>query len=389
MRTLCVLLLLVSLAGCESPNPVVTDAAHVDGGVVPTDAGGSADTGLGACEIEGSDYTPRIAMSSTDTWPACISDDATYHPISPDISTLARVQAFEQMFAPMYDVEAPVPGLLAWEIRVPTSDDFLNARTAYQVSEGLDSRVVRRPDVHYDRPPTDPGPAVASCTDDAVVMAYPDYCAGPSQLRPVILDAFNAGITSDPTDPMVVYAARIEAGIEWFLYLSSTKEALSCTDVSVDCDSSVGYYNGSIARDLSFGLARQIAAIEPQTHDRIFDGNLAIRCWRFLDPAATATMAELRDRARAQQDHALQRGMVLLVIRHLDALTTTTGDIQIAHLAWLHTLATFRGFDRMIRERSAPLADAIATQLAPDTATVAGVAVDDLTSMLDAAFPCP
>src|SRR5687767_13677291 len=114
LRTLIALIFVI--AGCEGDDPVVTDAggdaSSPDAG--PRDAGrdaGDPDTGLrdagtdaGApdagtpdagpmCMALATDYTPRTMMSATDTWPACVSDDGTYHPFDPRITTIARVMA--------------------------------------------------------------------------------------------------------------------------------------------------------------------------------------------------------------------------------------------------------------------------------------------------------
>ena len=82
----------------------------------------------------------------------------------------------------------------------PSTDDFLQARLVYQEDEGLDSRVVRRYDHHYDRP--DAG----GCEDDGIPEDHPDYCVGPAKLQPLILQALNAGI--EGTGPRAQAARR-------------------------------------------------------------------------------------------------------------------------------------------------------------------------------------
>lgn len=357
-----------------------SDAGLLDAG--PSDAWSSDAWSLPPCEPAADDYTPRDAMSSTDTWPACISDDDTFHPIGASIGSIARVESFERIFAPSFGAP-PVPGLLVWEGRDPSAMDFLDARTEYQIANGLDSRVSRRTDEHY------PPPATGSCTMTDVALANPDYCVGPVQLQPAILASLNAGITGDTTEPARVYAARIEALLVWFLYVSPYKESLTCTTTPTDCDSAWAYYTGGVHRSGGLGLARLVDAEDAETHDRIWDGLLAVRCWRDLDPAAIATDIALRDRAREQADRAFQHGVILLVERHLDAITTTTGSDQLAHFAWLAALARVTGFDRMVRAADASLADDLAAQLADATATPAAVDVAHLVSRLRLAFPCP
>lgn len=405
----CLSLLSAWVPGCESAIPQATDvgardaasvdaagsdAGRMDGGPLdgglldasPIDASpidaGSPDAGPPPCVAADDDYTPRASMSATDTWPACISDDDVYHPIGTTIGSIARVESFERIFAPSFG-----PGWLAWDGRDPSSTAFLDARTDYQVMNGLDSRVSFRTDEHF------PRPAAGNCTMTDVVTANPDYCVGPSQLAPAILANLNAGITGDPAEPARVYAARIEALLVWFLYVSTYKESLTCTTTPNDCDSSWAYYGGGEDRSGGLGLARLIRAQDLATHDRVLDGILAVRCWRDLDPAVPATDLDLRERARAQLDRALQRGVALLFVQHLEALSATSGADrvadQLAHFAWLVALARVTGFQRMVRAADPLLADDLAAQLAAPSATAAGVDTLDLVLRLERAFPCP
>jgi hypothetical protein len=132
----CVLSL--ALSGCEEDDPITTpmeDAGPRDAGPPPPDTGPTADMGpepeLDAgpdatvpdsgppdagpmCMALATDYTPRVMMSATDTWPACpLSDDGTYDTFAPsvsDISSVARIAAFENIVA-----------VLGWESRTPTA----------------------------------------------------------------------------------------------------------------------------------------------------------------------------------------------------------------------------------------------------------------------------
>ena len=58
--------------------------------------------------------------------------------IQPDISTIARVGAYEELQALLFDPTTD-----------PSADDFLDGRLLYQEAEGLDSRLVRRYDPHF------------------------------------------------------------------------------------------------------------------------------------------------------------------------------------------------------------------------------------------------
>ena len=392
-----------SLCGCDSAAPPVTphDGGGSDAGT--QDAGPAYDGG--GCEPRPDDYTPRVSASSTDTWPACITDTATTYPrISTDIGSVARVAAFDNMFAPMF---GGVPGVLYGPERDPTTAEFLQAREIYQTPEGIESRINRRPDTHYAEPARP-----ASCVDEYVCRCYDvaaanaDYCTGPALLKPVVMASLNQGITGDPSEASRIYAARVDAALEWTFYLSSFKESLTCDSDTADCDSAWGYYTGGEERGGGLGLARLVRALEPGTHDRIWDGLLAVRCWRDLDTAIPPANVPLQMRARGQQDAALIRGMIAIIEDRLRSLSTTTGVVREAHLAWLrvllapipeHTINDGLGMDftvpahaslvdRTIRVVDAASADFIATEIVkgPDAIDVGAIV-----TRLNDAYPCP
>lgn len=385
---------------------VATDAPPED--APSTDAPVDAFQGDGElpppCVTLADDYTPRISASSTDTWPECVTDTAaTYPAFDPSISTSARVAAFDDMFAADFGGS---PGELYGPDRDPTSAEFVMARMIYQTDNGLESRIARRPDSHVAEP-TRP----ASCTDSYlcrcldVAAASPAHCAGPALIQPIVLTALNQGLTGDTSEPSRVYAARAEAALTWGLYLSSYKESLSCAENTNDCDSAWSYYTGGRERDDGLGLARMVRAIEPETHERIWDGLLAVRCWRDLDPTIPPTRTDLQMRARAQQDRALLRGMVAILVDRLHAMESSSGDTQLAHLAFLRTLlapipehtitdgtnvytvaAQPSFFDRPLRAVDPAGADLVSAEIAEDPATMD---VAEIVARLEAAYPCP
>lgn len=314
-----------------------------------------------ACTPDATDYSP----CADDAWDECISDDGEYHGIEATISTVARVEAFEEIAALLFD-----------PMQDASSDDFLSARLIYQEEEGLDSRVVRRHDPHFDAPDG------IDCTLADTPAMEPDYCVGPAKLQPLLLDAFNAGIMGD--DPRA-QAARIEGALLWFLYVSTYKEGLSCTEVAKDCDSAYAYYAGGESARGGIGLARRVREANPYAHDRAWDGLLALRCWRDLDDAEVAEDTALRDRARAQYDRAVLHGVASVVREALEQAADTTGDEQAYHWAFAGTLG--QALDRAMREDAAAEADALAEELSkpdpPDVDTAAAIAA------IDAVFDCP
>lgn len=361
MRPTLLALLALSLLACGDDDTGTPDMAPADA-AAPADFGPAPTCSLPApptvaCEPLATDYAP----GADDMWAPCISDDGTYHRIEESISTVARVRAFEAIADLLFDPSG-----------APSPDDYLMARMLYQEDEGLDSRVARRYDPRFEVPEG------TDCTQPGAAEAFPDYCIGPSTLQPLILEGLNEGIAGGGVLP----AARVEAGLIWFLYASTRKEALSCTSTPKDCDSSYAYYTGGEVDRGGIGLARYVDEVDPSAHDRVWDALLAVRCWRDLDAAETATDLELRDRARAQLDTAVTHGLAQVVRARLTAMCDASDGLAAAyHWTFVRTVAP-----------------ALYPTLGDQRATVeAAVAIDDagavdtdaFAAALDAAYDCP
>lgn len=386
-RAFALSLALVGLAACRSDDdPMAEDGETSDTGDT---AGGQpcdpADDPVdeSTCMPLATDYLP--SNSADDMFPACISDGGTYQLVDQPPGTISRVEAFDEIAE------------LLWRNGAPSVDDFTAARTAYDLDEGLGSRVVRRDDLHYPEIPMaewDPGlDPDKQCSSSALADAYPERCIGPARLQPLINEAFIGGMSGDG-DPNV-HAARIEAALVWFSYLSVYKEAFTCVAVPKDCDSSWAYYAGGAQADGDvIGFAEIVRAYSPSTHQRIFDGILAVRCFRDLYaiedfptyddlPAEAQT---LFDMAWQQLDDALARGFVVVLRQHLLA----QDDEQCSEATaanWAFVTIAGEGLDREIRERDAAAADELAAiyeLTAPSTQDI-----ERAVELLDQVVPCP
>jgi hypothetical protein len=212
---------------------------------------------------------------------------------------------------------------------------------------------------------------------------YPDRCAGWTKLLPVFTDAFAQGHAG--VQP-VIQAARLEAALLWFIYLSAMHEDYQCLNVPLDCDDVGAYYTESKARDNPVGLAAYFYRLSPATHDRVYDGLLAVRCWRNVDnEKGTASNLDLYQRAFDQVDRAMLRGFAIVIRKRFTELDCTVGDEREARLAFIQTLAPW--FDRAARAIDPAKADVLAKQAA--AATPDQVDVGAAVAALDALFPCP
>lgn len=407
--------------GCENGNPTPTDAFVVqndafstdDGFSPPIDAFSATDAPRPECTGEPTDFPGSTDYACPTVRTALGSMPNAFPYVLEPPGASARAVAFEQMRTNgFFDYSRdPVPADFT-----TTQDLFIGG------GEGLASRVERRFDPHFALPSMRPGAMLRICQDETIWRANPQFCIGPSTLNPIVLQALQAGQTGDPSEPQRFRAARIEAAILWFLHVSAYKEALTCISVfpggdggTDDCDAAWGYYTGGADRDGGIGYASLVRALEPDTHDAIWDGLLAIRCWREMDPSDPAMVdpfdistpqLSFFERAHAQEDRALDRGIVVVLLDRLRRLRSTTGMEQAANLEFLRTIlaphdaitltdamgmsTTYPAgpslFDRTIRAVSATDADFIAAEIAQP---VADVDVDGIIARLDAAFPCP
>ncbi|PKN36256.1 MAG: hypothetical protein CVU63_17175 [Deltaproteobacteria bacterium HGW-Deltaproteobacteria-20] len=365
-----VLLSLVGAFACESEDPEASQG-NVGGASQGRICDPLPDSNLElfedlACVPLATDYTPRDAGSENDAYPACVSDEGQYvisrASGADGISALGRVGAFEEIGV-----------LLGFGAqKVPTPEDFVAARVIYSQDQGLESRVNRREDEHYP-------PLGEACQDLSLEeqLANADRCVGAAKIRPLLLDAFQQG--AQGKGDATVHVATIESALLWFLYVSMHKEVTSATTAKDDIDSVWAKYTGGEQRDgKPIGFARYVRARSRQVHDRIFDGVLAVRCWRDLDSGDTAVNLAMRDRAQAQLDRALLKGLALIV----------RSRVKATHCPAAFESARILGevLDREATVRDAAMAQTLREELAKGRE---GADADAVIASLDALFDCP
>ena len=361
----------ISLSGCgDSPSGTPAGNKTDDPGG-PTRCQGPAYTeNVSSCMPAASDYQPRVNMSMSDTWPACVTDSGSFPFIGGTApASAARTAAFESIASRLWNNSNPL-----------TTDDFLNARNDYSVMEGIGSRVARRQDVHV---PELTGDNKFACSDLTVAAANPSRCFGPAQLKPIIDDAFQQGLAGKNAR---IQAARLEASLLWFFYLSVSSEVwTSSFDSIADVDSSYGYFNGAQPRSMPQGLGKVLQSLGQQTYDRSFDAVYSARCWRDLDKAVPYTNTMYYNLAQAQIDKALTRGMALILRDRLGQLGCSTGAQQQANLEFVRLLGGF--LDRAARAIDPAKADQLKAQWSAQSAAAVNVATSQ--QLLDQMFPCP
>ena len=353
---------LLLIIGCAKENPTETELDNTQDPV----SGESCESlptpslNLSSCRPKDTDYLPRESNSAGDTWESCISDNGVYSQLELSVSSIERVAGFDQ-----------IADILWRSGNVPTPEDFLSARDIYTVEQGLRTRVMRR----YDPRLVAPDGGEWSCGDQATYLAYPEFCIGPSTIGPLVSQAFVDGIEGKTP---LANAAQIEAGLTWFLYVSVLKEAKTCIETAKDCDSSWAYYSGGTQRDAPQGLAAMVQSVSPETHDRVFDAILALRCWRDLDSAVPAQNTELWQLASTQLEQALNHGMTTWMRQKALAVECATGDYAQAHQTYLKFSGPLLG----------PWLESYPDELSQawESTDFDGSSVDNL---LEQAFACP
>lgn len=331
-----------------------------------------------SCAAAATDFVPG---SDSDPYPACMVDDGAYHLVADTPSSIARVEAYETMMDLLGDS--------------PTPDDFVMARTEYALDEGLESRLVRREDLHYPEiPMSDFDPDFEDdkqCSAPSNVEKHPDRCAGPAKIAPIIDAAFVAGIEEDGAPEIQV--AKIDAAVMWFFLLSSYKEANTCINTAKDCDSSWAYYTGGFDRNGGIGLSEEVSALSDMAHQRIFDGISAVRCWREAYPIEDYPTRDdlpeegerLLSDALEQLDNALWYGYARVVRDRIEQHDSVCGIEAEASLAWLQIAGPVLDFEAS--ERGAAEASTLAAFWNNDAPTAADL--EGAVAAIDAIFPCP
>jgi len=314
------------------------------------------------------DYHPRDSAPAHLVWPACVSDDNAFHlTASTAPPSVARVAQFESV--------APT---LWGKATLPDPADFTAAVTLLSASGGIVGQLAAVEDKHY--PPV---PGSDSCASAATT--YPDRCAGAAKLMPTVTELVQQGKAGNLTH---VQAERLEATLLWYFYLSATWETANCdTTASGDgnCDAQWADSTGGQARDQVTGLAGYVSKLGIESKDRIYDGNLAIRCWRDFTTSGNPR-PDLFNFGAQQLDRALIHGLALVARQRFTQLGCATGQYKEGHFQFLKILVGF--LDRASRAGGHTAeADVLKAQI---NATADTVDVTAALAALDTLYPaCP
>lgn len=363
-RSLSLVVLATTAIACSDDPPGKTSTSTT--GEPP---GLTCDANAGVSNVSGKncgpladDYTPRDAASANDSWSACVSDGNQYVPFGKTTVSAARVQAF-------HDIKEK---LGFGGLNIPSPDDFKAARALYTAVDGIESRVLEIEDDHFPAAPK----ACKDLTPDEQAQ-YPFRCVGPIRIRPILDIAFEAGARGE--EP-VINVARIEAALLWFFYASTYAEAVRAVDNPLFVDESWASYTGGETRDKPLGLAQYVQIRSVEAHDRIWDGLLALRCWRDLDnPSGPAMDLALQSRAIQQLDRALLRGIAVILRQRLEVMSCEPGWISAEILAGI--------LFREAQARDAAAAAVFIEELSRRRAAL--VNQEKLFTAMDTLFPCP
>ncbi len=344
-----------------------------------------------SCEPLASDYQPRVNESKDDMWPACKGDKYPYEQVNDGTpGSAARIEAYVEMAKLLWD-----------NPNEPTPEDFTAARDQYVIPEGLESRLNRREDLHVAAIPMDEWDDQVDgdkqCTVQALADKYPERCVGPVTLKPIVEAAFAAGQSGE--GDLRVHAAKIRAAIDWFLWLSVYKEAETCgSEDPGDCDSCWAYYTGLEPMTSGKGFSRDVLDQSQETHERIWDGIRAVRCWRDLYqesgeyplfPALDEDAIAQFELGWEQLDQALHRGFALVIrghaVTYLDELCGTGQTYQPAAWTYLQLIGPALQREADLRDPT----EAAKLEALWKTSEPTAQEVADGIAAIDTIFPCP
>ena len=355
---------------CEDDDPMVTPmAGEMQAGEV--EAGEMQAGEIQAGEIQAGEIMIECTVVETDypaeSWPMCISDSGRYELAGANTpSSAARVAAYETIAD------------LLWRNEQMTAEDFIQAELIYGEDGGVGSRVTRRYDAHLSKPDR------ADCSAEEAAELWPEYCVGPAQIEPLILNAFAEG---NQGQNMQSNAAKIKAGLLWFFYVSTYKEAYTCAGKAADCDSHWAYCNGAKQLDEApFALGAEIKAASESAYESLFDAHLAIRCWRDLDSAEVSENAELHAQVLDQLARALDYGYAQMLISKLNQIGS---DIEMFKNELIGLSILGPQITRAALQRDSML-DSEAWQVAWTNLPTADTdAINQLSAQLQSLFICP
>lgn len=366
---------------CESEDPENTDLSDMNGGS-PSDTNGGDNGGEeggnegGDTSILVVDATPTsdayerdMCMPNADdypgdTWGECISDEGRYELAGDNTpSSAARVAAFDEIAA------------LLWRSEDVTVQNLVDAELIYGEDGGVGSRVARRYDAHVSKPEG------ADCKADDAATQWPEYCVGPAQIEPLIIDSFAEAIAGNDVTANI---ANVRSGLVWFYYLSVYKEAYSCASKAQDCDSHWAYGNGGKQLDEDpLGLAGLIKTQSTLAYEALFNANLAVRCWRAEDATEVSENPDLHQKVLAQVDRALDYAYSLVLIGELNRWSTGSNRVKVFAEQTLIVLGPTIARAASERGSSYTFGDVSTWQ------SLSNDKVSELIEALSEAFPCP
>ena len=321
---------------------------------------------MNAGEMNAEMCTPVESDYPSDSWEMCISDQGRYELAGASTpSSAARVAAYEAI------------GDLLWRNPDMTAEDFIQAELIYGEDGGVGSRVTRRYDAHISKPDG------ADCASEDADELWPEYCVGPSMIEPMILSSFAEGNTGMN---MIENAAKIKAGLLWFFYVSTYKEAYTCAGKAADCDSHWAYCNGAKQLDeIPFGLGAEIQSVSETAYEHLFNAHLAVRCWRDLDSAEVAENDVLHSQVLDQLDRALDYGYALMMSSLLRQ--TATSEDNLAQITALQVLLPT--LTRAMQVKLPELDQTDWAQNLSSLSTADSNILNAIADQIDIAFACP
>jgi len=159
------------------------------------------------------------------------------------------------------------------------------------------------------------------------------------------------------------------------------REAIRAALTAEAVDGAWGAYSGGQARENPVALAKYIFDRDQEAHQRVWDGLLALRCWRDLDNAQGPAMdLAMQKRAVEQLDRALLRGIASILRQRLQVNALCIPAWESSELLGGILL-------REAKARDAELGAIFLEEISRRRAAL--VDLERITAAMDGLFPCP
>lgn len=298
---------------------------------------------LNACMKQEKDYTQNPNTRDMTLWGVSCSADTSsnFSSVSSEspADVIAQMDALERIRTVLENASV-------------SKQRFIEAENEYKEPNGIQTALARVADYHDTQYPL--GKA-DTCLIKPITNECASVCVGTTQIEPIIQEAFAQAKSGNN---LYVQAARLDAALLWFNYVSIYASMYLGRENPQGIDSARAYYaGGQTPSGAGIGISKYFKQLKPltlsqgqTTDEKVWDGLRALRCWREKLGDSTPVVNPIDDSendtrwkaARDQTDRALLAGIAAIVqMRLTNLINEKEAEVKSAHWAFVQTLGRF------------------------------------------------